>query len=164
MAHKKKESVDAPKPAEVPAVADKPVQEPVKPVEIPKVPEKPVEIPKVPEIHSPSVVPQKPIVPDPKQDLPVTDAEIEEFTKKIREHPELLRKVTDLEATVNTAQTLIKELKGKQDGEIKKAISAEKERIIKKIEEAIPSVLVQRQGSIPFNRLVIEIKRKILEL
>jgi predicted phosphodiesterase len=57
-----------------------------------------------------------------------------------------------------------KELKTKQDGEIKKAVVAEKERIIKKIEEAIPSTLVQRQGSIPFNRLVIEIKKRILEL
>jgi hypothetical protein len=52
----------------------------------------------------------------------------------------------------------------KQDEEIKKAVIAEKERVIKKIEEAIPSVLIQRQSSISFNRLVIEIKKKILEL
>jgi hypothetical protein len=167
-AHKKKETVEIPKSPETPQPAEsiKPVEtpkEPVKPIETPK----PVETPKLPEVHNPSIVPQKPVTQEPKKeptDEIVSDAEIEEFVKKIHEYPNLVKKVTDLETTVNTAQTVIKELKGKQDEEIKKAVSAEKERIVNEIEKVIPSILVTRQGSVPFNRLVIDVKNKLLEL
>jgi hypothetical protein len=173
-AHKKKETVEIPKSPETPQSNQEPKPvEPVKSVETPKEPikpietPKPVETPKLPEAHNPSIVPQKPVVQEPKKeptDEIVSDAEIEEFVKKIHEYPNLVKKVTDLETTVNTAQTVIKELKGKQDEEIKKAVSAEKERIVNEIEKVIPSILVTRQGSVPFNRLVIDVKRKLLEL
>lgn len=73
------------------------------------------------------------------------------------------KRVKELEETVTRMQKTTTDADKKAKEEFDKGKKEGKLEVIKNVEKVIPSVLVQRQGSIPLNRLVIELKKKLRE-
>jgi len=148
----KKESVETPKIEETPKV------EPVTPAQpVQKVPEKPVEIPKLPE-----KIPEKPAIQDKKPvDEPVNDSEIEEFAKKVREHPDLIKKVSDLEGAIANLQ---KAVKVEQTGKSKAIDDAKKEavaEVVSKFKKVLPDQITKSRMSAGGQKLYEEIYKLV---
>ena len=81
---------------------------------------------------------------------PIIEKKVEERVKELEEAITRLQKETS-EAHKKQLEQFEK---GKKEGRIE---------VIKSIEKVIPSVLVQRQGSVPFNRLCTDLKKKLRE-
>ena len=73
------------------------------------------------------------------------------------------KRVQELEDTVTRMQKTVAESDKKTREAFEKGKKEGKTEVIKKVEEVIPSVLVQRQGSYAVNRLVVDLKRKLRE-
>lgn len=149
--HKKESVPETPKIEEVPKVEPVPLPKPVE-----KVPEKPVEVPKVPE---------KPIVQDPKKpiDEAVNDSEIEEFAKKVREHPELIKKVSDLEGAIANLQKAVKEEQIGKSKAIDVAKSAIVAEVVSKFKKVIPDMITKSRMSAGGQRMYEEIMKVVRE-
>ena len=98
---------------------------------------------KTPDEISSKVEPEKP-----KE--PVVEKKIEERVKELEETITRLQK----ETCESHKKQLEQFEKGKKEG---------RTEVIKSIEKVIPSVLVQPQGSVPFNRLCTDLKKKLRE-
>lgn len=73
------------------------------------------------------------------------------------------KRVKELEDTVTRMQKTVAESDKKTKEAFEKGKKEGKSEVIKKVEEVIPSVLVQRQGSYAVNRLVVDLKKKLRE-